>query len=213
MNAYEKAQQLGLTGTDDEVFKQLQVMGLSHHPINRAELVHVLNLLGMLRKRISNNADEKWTGTVLAMQDAIEAGGTDEQKKGMALWLSHITNPTNLLWDTTQKEFAAGFWDMYQAFRDKPGMPTTEDFITIAALGGGWIATTLEDFTAQREAAEKQAADEAKAEAEAAVRSSKQSALAEANDICIHLIDDIPSSTQAEVLAAFTTRLSETWPA
>lgn len=168
MNAYEKAQELGLTGTDDEVFKQLQPLGLSHRPINRAELVHVLNLLGMLRKRINNNADEKWTGTVLAMQDAIEAVGTDEQKKGMALWLSHITNPTNLFWDTTQKEFAAGFWGMYQAFRDKPGMPTTDDFVTIAALGGGWIATTVEDYTAQRVAAETQAAEEAKRAAEQA---------------------------------------------
>lgn len=166
MTAYEKAQQLGLVGTDDEVFKQLQPLGLSHRPINRAELVHVLNLLGMLRKRINNNADEKWTGTVLAMQDAIEAVGTDEQKKGMALWLSHITNPTNILWDTTQPEFAAGFWSMYQVFRDKPGMPTSEDFVTIASLGGGWIATTVEDYTAQRVAAETQAADDAKRTAE-----------------------------------------------
>lgn len=111
MNAYEKAQSLGLTGDDKTQFAALQQYGLMHRPINRAELVHTLNLIGMLRKKINNNADEKWTGTVLAMQDQIEAGGTEEQKQGMALWLSHITNPTNLMWDTTQPAFAAiSFW-------------------------------------------------------------------------------------------------------
>lgn len=158
MNAYEKAQALGLTGDDKTQFATLQQYGLTHRPISRAELVHTLNLIGMLRKKINNNADEKWTGTVLAMQDQIEAGGTDGQKQGMALWLSHITNPTNVLWDTTQPEFAAGFWSMYEAFRDQPGMPTSADFAAIAALGGGWIAITLEDFTAQREVAEHTAA-------------------------------------------------------
>lgn len=161
MNAYQKAQSLGLAGDDKSQFATLQQYGLTHRPINRAELVHTLNLIGMLRKKINNNADEKWTGTVLAMQDQIEAGGTDEQKQGVALWLSHITNPTNLMWDTTQPQFAAGFWSMYEVFRDQSGMPTSEDFATIAALGGGWIATTLEDFTSQREAAESQAASDA----------------------------------------------------
>lgn len=47
---------------------------------------------------------------------------------------------------------------MYLAFRDQPGMPTSEDFATIASLGGGWIATTVEDFAAEREAAEHAAA-------------------------------------------------------
>lgn len=40
-------------------------------------------------------------------------------------------------------------------------MPTSADFAAIAALGGGWIATTLEDFTAQRLAAESAAVAQA----------------------------------------------------
>jgi hypothetical protein len=76
------------------------------------------------------------------------------------------------------------------------------------ALGGGapYRATTEAEFAAQRTAAQTAAANQL-------LRTTKQASLAEANDICIHLIDDTPASTQAEVLAAFTTRLSETWPA
>ena len=161
MNAYQKAQQLGLQGTDAEQFAALQQYGLTHNPINRAELMFNLNLLGMLQKVIGNNSDEKWAGTVLTMQDAINAAGTDQQKAAMRLWLSHITNVSNLKWDTTNPQYAAGFWGMYTAFRDLPGMPTSADFAAIAALGGGWIATTLEDFTAQRLAAESAAVAQA----------------------------------------------------
>lgn len=158
MNSYQMAQQLGLSGDDKTQFETLQQYGLTHRPINRAELMFALNLLGMLQKVISNNADEKWRGTVLTMQDAINAVGTRQQQDAIALWLSHITNVSNLKWDTTNPQYAAGFWGMYVAFRDQPGMPTSADFAAIAALGGGWVATTLEDFTSQREAAEKAAA-------------------------------------------------------
>jgi len=207
MNSYEKAKQLGLTGDDKTVFTALQTMGLTHRPINRAELVFHLNLLGMLQKIIGNNAAEKWRGTVLSMQDAVNAVGTVEQQQAMALWLSHITNPSNVQWDTTNPQYATGFWGMYTAFRDQPGMPTTENFAAIAALGGGWIATTEADYTAEREAAEK-------AEAESTAAASKQGALAEANDTAIHLIAGNPLTvTKDQLVAAFTTRLSETWPA
>lgn len=211
MNAYEKSQQLGLTGSDATVFSTIQAMGLTHIPINRAELVFNLNLLGMLQKVIGNNASEKWRGTILTMQDAVVAGGTTQQQAAVALWLSHITNPTNIQWDTTNPVYAAGFWGMYLEFKDQPGMPTTADFTAIAALGGGWIATTVQDFTAQRVAAENAIAAAAAAEEEAAVMAQKQAALAEATDTAIHAILDDSGITQNEVLAAFTTRLAEVW--
>lgn len=211
MNAYEKSKQLGLTGNDTTVFSTLQAMGLTHNPINRAELMFNLNLRKMLQKIVGNNVEEKWRGTVLTMQDAINAGGTQEQKDAMVLWLSHITNPTNVNWNTTDPAYAAGFWGMYLAFRDQPGMPTTADFTAIAALGGGWIATTVQDFTAQRIAAEAAAAAAEEAEAQAVLNAAKQGYLAEANDAAIHAISDDPSITQAELLAAFTTRLAEVW--
>ena len=143
MNAYETAQSLGLTGTDAEVVAALKATGLTATPIDRATLVHVLNMRGMLTKVVGNNSDEKWTGTVLNMQDAILAAGTDQQKIGIRLWLSHITNPTNLKWDTTQVDFAAPFWQMVQVFAGQPGMPSQADFQVLADLGGGWLFATL----------------------------------------------------------------------
>lgn len=125
--------------TDADILATLQASGVTHSPINRANLVHVLNLRGMLQKIVGNNSDEKWIGTVLAMQDMIIAGGNAEQIAGIRLWLSHITNPTNQLWDTTQAEFAAPFWALYQAFKDEANTPSAEDFQALAAMGGGWV--------------------------------------------------------------------------
>ena len=124
--------------TDTDILAILQSQGITNNPINRASLVHVLNLRGMLQKLVHNNADEKWSGTVLNMQDMIISVGTEEQKAGIKLWLSHITNPTNQIWDTTQAEFAAPFWVLYQTFKDMANMPTTADFQALADLGGGW---------------------------------------------------------------------------
>jgi len=159
MNAYETAQSLGLTGTDAEVVAALKATGLTATPIDRATLVHVLNMRGMLTKVVGNNSDEKWTGTVLNMQDAILAMGTDQQKTGIRLWLSHITNPTNLKWDTTQVDFAAPFWQMVQVFAGQPGMPSQADFQVLADLGGGWLFAGLDEPTyAAQKAAAQQAA-------------------------------------------------------
>ena len=167
MNGYEKAVALGLTGTPQEIVDQLIATGLTNRPISRAELIHVLNMRGMLTKIVGNNSDEKWTGSVLVMQDAIIAGGTEEQKDGIRKWLSHITNPTNMLWDTTHIAFSAPFWQMYKTFADLPTMPSSEDFVAIAELGGGWTFADLtigkyetdkDHYTLQREAATKLAA-------------------------------------------------------
>ncbi len=159
MNAYETAQSLGLVGTPQQIVDQLKATGLTVQPIDRATLVHVLNMRKMLTKIVGNDSSEKWTGTVLNMQDIILQLGSDTEKTGIRLWLSHITNPTNLKWDTTQIEFAAPFWAMYQAFAGKTfsnkEMPSAADFQALAALGGGWRFATLtvEQYEAQRTAA------------------------------------------------------------
>lgn len=126
------------TLTSQQIADYLRATGLTHRSINRADLVHNLNMVGMLRKIVSNNDNEKWTGTVLNMQDAIMLGGTQEQQDGIRLWFSHITNVSNTIWDTTQVSFAAPYWQMVQIFAGMAGMPTLEDFTAIAALGGGW---------------------------------------------------------------------------
>lgn len=156
--AYEKAQQLGLTGTDSEIVAVLKSTGITARPIVLSELLFLLNFRGMLTKLVSNNADEKWTGTVLAMKAAIAGDATATAH--VDRWLSHITNPRNTHWDTTTQTYSAPFWAMVQAVAGGPGMPSVDDFAAVAALGGGWLFSdlTVQQFEAQRTAAETEAA-------------------------------------------------------
>lgn len=126
-----------------EIAAYLTTTGVTAVPIDRAELLHLLNMRGMLRKIIGNSADEKWEGTVLNMQNAILAAGTPDQIDGIRLWFSHVTNPSNSKWDTTLVNFAAAFWQMAQTFAGAEGMPSTADFEAIANLGGGWKYAAL----------------------------------------------------------------------
>jgi hypothetical protein len=107
----------------------------------------------MLTKLVNNNSDEKWSGTVLAMKAAIAADAVATAH--VDRWLSHITNPRNTHWDTTDANYAAPFWALFQAVAGGPGMPSVEDFAAVAALGGGWLFAdlTTEQFAAQRTAA------------------------------------------------------------
>jgi hypothetical protein len=158
MNAYAKAQQLGLTGTDAEIVAALQSTGVTARSIVLSELLFLLNFRGMLTKLVSNNSDEKWTGSVLAMKGAI--AGDPAATAHVDRWLSHITNPRNTHWDTTDANYSAPFWALSQAVAGGPGMPSVEDFTAVAALGGGWLFAdlTTEQFAAQRESAAKQTA-------------------------------------------------------
>lgn len=154
MNAYQTSVDLGLTGTDAEIVATLRATGLTARPIVLSELLFLLNFRGMLTKLVSNNSDEKWTGTVLAMKAAIAADPVATAH--VDRWLSHITNPRNTHWDTTDANYSAPFWAMAQAVAGGQGMPSVADFAAVAALGGGWLFAdlTVEQFAAQRTAAE-----------------------------------------------------------
>jgi hypothetical protein len=154
MNAYKKAQSLGLTGTDAEIVATLKATGLTARPIVLSELLFLLNFRGMLTKIVSNNSDEKWAGTVLAMKAAIAADAVATAH--VDRWLSHITNPRNTHWDTTDANYSAPFWAMSQAVAGGSGMPSVADFAAVVALGGGWMFADLsvDQFAEQRTAAE-----------------------------------------------------------
>jgi hypothetical protein len=154
-NAYQKAQQLGLTGTDAQIKDQLIAMGLTVRPIPLLDLLFLLNFRGMLTKLVSNQTDEKWTGTVLAMKAALVAANQTESVAALDRWLSHITNPRNATFDTTSPAHATPFWAMRTAFGGVPTMPTLADFDAVAELGGGWLFATLTEpqYAAQKAAA------------------------------------------------------------
>ena len=153
MNAYQTSVDLGLTGTDAESVATLRATGVTARSIVLSELLFLLNFRGMLTKLVSNNSDEKWSGTVLAMKAAIAADPTATAH--VDRWLSHITNPRNTHWDTTDSAYSGPFWALSQAVAGGPGMPSSADFAAVAALGGGWLFAELtpEQFAAQRQAA------------------------------------------------------------
>lgn len=154
VTAYQYAQDNDITGEDSEIVATLQATGLTGRPIVLAELLFLLNFRGMLTKLVSNHSDEKWSGTVLAMKAAIAAD--PKATAHVDQWLSHITNPRNTHWDTTDSAYSAPFWALSQAVAGGPGMPSVDDFAAVAALGGGWLFAdlTAEQFAAQRQEAE-----------------------------------------------------------
>jgi hypothetical protein len=162
-NAYEKAQELGLTGTDQQIVLALRATGVTANPISLAYLMETLNFRGMLRKTDGQAGQERWVGTLQNLKAALVALGMTAEVSAYEMWFSHVTNPRQALWDTTQPAFAAGFWAMKQGFADAENMPSSEDFLAIAALGGGWQfwTLTLEEYQSQKASAIALAAKEA----------------------------------------------------
>jgi hypothetical protein len=156
MNAYEKAVSLGLTGTDAEIVQQLQATGVTHQPISLAYLMEMLNFRAMLRKTDGSGGQERWVGTLQNLKAALVTMGLTEQVTAYEMWFSHVTNPRQVQWDTSQPQYAAGFWSMYGNFADGQNMPSSADFAAIAALGGGWQfwTLTLEEYQGQKAAAQ-----------------------------------------------------------
>lgn len=156
MNAYEKSQQLGLTGTDAEIVASLQATGVTARKIDLAYLMELLNFKGMLRKTDGSGGQERWVGTVQNIKAALVAMNQTAAVTAYETWFSHVTNPRQTHWDTTQPEYAAGFWAMRSMFADGDGMPSSADFAAVAGLGGGWMFAdlTAEQFAAHRESAE-----------------------------------------------------------
>jgi hypothetical protein len=157
MNAYEKAQQLGLTGTDAEIVATLKATGLTASKIALADLLFLLNNRGMLVRLIRPvDTGEKWAGTVVNMVLAVNSGGSPEYAAAVNQWFSHITNDRNQFFDTTIPDFSAPFWALAQLMGGQQGMPSAADFTAVAALGGGWMFAdlTADQFAAQRTAGE-----------------------------------------------------------
>ncbi len=171
MNAFEKAQQLGLAGTDAQIVVQLQPITL--RPINLTYLMELLNFRGMLRKTDGQGGQERWQGTLQNLKASLVAMNLADYVTAYELWFSHATNPRQVSWDTTQPQWATAFLAMESNFAGGDGMPTVADFTAVVDLGGGrpYIGLTVESYAAQRTAAEAQAVIDA---AEAAAEGRRQ---------------------------------------
>jgi hypothetical protein len=155
MNGYEKAQELGLGGTPAEKVAVLQT--LTAQPIPLAELLFTLNFRGMLTKVVGSNEAEKWRGSILTMKAALTAANQTAYVAALDQWLSHITNPRNLTFDTTNPTHAATFAALNAAFGDpQAGIFQAGDFDAVYSLGGGrpYATLTVEQYNSQATAAE-----------------------------------------------------------
>lgn len=156
MNAYEKSIELGLTGTDAEIVAALTATGVTATKIDLAYLMELLNFRGMLRKTDGSGGQERWIGTLQNLKAALVALNQTAAVTAYETWFSHVTNPRQTHWDTSQPQYAAGFWSMRSTFAGGDEMPSSADFAAVASLGGGWMFAelTAEQFTAQRTSAE-----------------------------------------------------------
>jgi len=152
MNAYEKSVALGLTGTDAEIVTALKSTGITASKIDLAYLMELLNFRGMLRKTDGSGGQERWIGTLQNLKAALVAMDQAAAVTAYDTWFSHVTNPRQTHWDTSQPQYASGFWSMKLSFADGDGMPSSEDFAAVASLGGGWMFSelTVEQFATQR---------------------------------------------------------------
>lgn len=157
MNGYEKAESLGLTGTDAEIVATLKAKGLTARKVNLGELTLLLRNRSMLTKLTYEDPQTgmKWNGSV-AMMIVGMAAGKHPALPAVNKWFSHITDPRSESFDTTDPAIAAEFWGLAQAVGSGPGMPSAADFAAVAALGGGWMFAdlTVDQFAEQRAATE-----------------------------------------------------------
>lgn len=155
MNAYEKAQALGLTGTDAEIVAQLQALKRHHRnayitggPSN-TESVNLLHLLTARHRVMGMDSDQQWVGPLIDLE------GSSSQ---VALIMS-ILRPTLQVNDTlvycADSDDAA---DMLNALTAAVASLTgkyAQVVAEVALLTGGQIgadyaALTAEQFAAQR---------------------------------------------------------------
>lgn len=157
MTAYEKAQQLGLTGTDSEIVAALKSTGLTSTKISLGQLTLLMRDRSMLTKLTYEDpaTSMKWNGSVINMIIGLR-GQSHPALAAVNKWFSHITDPRSETFDTTDQDIASEFWTLAQNFGGIPTMPAVADFAAVAALGGGWLFAdlTAEQFAAQREQAE-----------------------------------------------------------
>ena len=159
MDMIEASVTIDEVSTDAEAVAALQASGVTARKIDLAYLMELLNFRGMLRKTDGSGGQERWVGTLQNLKAALVAMNQTAMVTAYETWFSHVTNPRQSYWDTTKAEYAAGFWSMKMAFADGEGMPSSEDFAAVAALGGGWL---FADLTIEQYAEKKaQAAAEA----------------------------------------------------
>jgi hypothetical protein len=163
VSAYSKSVQLGLGGTDAEKVAVLRT--LTSGPIPVSEVIQFFDEQNLAELDPIDNA---WVGSLI---DVVKNENTPaELVAGLRALFVHLAKRTSQTVDTTVPTIAVQTGTLLSAIVQMQ-VVTTEQRDAFYALGGGrpFADLTVETLTAQREAAEAEAAaDSAKAAADSA---------------------------------------------
>lgn len=195
MNAYEKAQSLGLTGETTEIVAKLQT--LTAGPIPVANVLQWFDEQGLGELDPIENS---WVGTLV---DLVRNPQTPSPvSSGLRKLFAHLAKRTSQTVDTTDLSYSVEVFALLGALIQM-GVVTAEQRDSFYALDGGrpYKDLSVEQFAAQKQAAES-----------SVVIASKRGKLQDAMITVSAWIADNSGCTRDQVLSQFTVALSlEGW--
>jgi hypothetical protein len=160
MNGYEKAQQLGLTGTDAEIVAQLKAIPLHRNnvyitggPMN-TESVNLLHLLTARHRVMGMGTNQQWVGPL------IELEGTDTQVAAIMTILRPLLQVNDTVVYCAQVEEAAGMLNGLTYIVGQLTGKAAQVEAEVKLLSGGRIGAEFSDLTELQYATQKAAAIE-----------------------------------------------------
>jgi len=156
MNAYQKAQQLGLIGTDEEIVAALKAYPRHHRNVyitggpSDTESVNLLHLLTARHRVMGMGAAQQWVGPLIDLE-------ANNQQVAMIMSLLRPMLQVNdtLVYckdSTDAANMLNALGDIVSALTGKPEQVAAE----VALLSGGRIGAEYSDLTVEQYAAQKQ---------------------------------------------------------
>lgn len=159
MNAYQRAQQLGLTGTPEEILEQLEAIPLHHRNVYitggpaDTESVNLLHLLTARHAVMTMGPSQQWQGPLITLE------GTDAMvAQIMSLLRPHLQVNDTMVYCAASEDAA----NMLNALTQVVGNLTgklSQVTAEVALLSGGRIGADYADVTPEQYQSQKTAAE------------------------------------------------------
>lgn len=203
MNAYQKAQSLGLTGTPQEIVDQLKAISLHHRnvyitggPAN-TESVNLLHLLTARHKVMAMGANQQWQGSLIDLEQS-DTGVAQI----MAVLRPHLQVNDTLVYCASSVEAAVMLNTLTTVVGNLTGK-SQQVRDEVALLSGGRIGANYSDLTVEQYQAQATAAQAEAAKASLRTRLQQERERFDArSNICLAGIADGTITSGAQILAA-----------
>jgi hypothetical protein len=152
LNGYQKAQQLQLTGTPEQIVPVLHALTVDKIPV--AEVIQFFDEQNLAEH---DPIDNVWKGSLI---DVVKHPASPEPVvAGLRALFVHIGKRTSEAVDTTDPTIAVQTWTLLNVLIQM-GVVTVEQREAFYALDGGrpYAALSVEEYSAQATAAEEEAA-------------------------------------------------------